>query len=431
MAPGSAGRRWRRLLLGVATSAVLVTASACTDEEAPAETGEPIRPPAVELSPDGVPDDLSIGVVVSLTSAPGEGSQWNEAAEGAQVAAYRYGLGDVEVRVEPRDDRGTREGAATAVQELVDAGVAGIVMATEGRHVTAALEAASGAGVPVLLPYADTLRTLPDGVWTTGADAQQVSSALVAGLEAVGAQRPAVVDAGGGPVAEDEAGTIELRPGGSAAAVAERVARLARSAARADAVVVSGPAALQAPVVQALQERDVDLPVFLSGDAMSPAFARALDEAGASLAAPLTTAGLDTDDVAALAPGSEGAAVSAYLAALRVTAEDGDVTDFFDHEEFETVAGLADARSHDAVVALVTAAAAAGSAEPAAVRDALAGLTPDQSDGLAGPALDFSSPSAVSGDAVVSLQATTQDPGLRPVDLTAAPRLYWFETPTA
>ena len=150
-----------------------------------------------------------------------------------------------------------------------------------------------------------------------------------------------------------------------------------------------------------------------------------------SLSAPLTTAGLDTDDVAALDPGTEGAAVSAYLAALRVTAEDGDVTDFFDDEKFETVAGAADARSHDAVVALVTAAAAAGSAEPGDVRDALAGLTPDASDGLAGPALDFSAPAAVSGDAVVSLQATTQDPGLRPVDLAGAPRLYWFESPTA
>ena len=113
----------------------------------------------------------------------------------------------------------------------------------------------------------------------------------------------------------------------------------------------------------------VALPAFLTSDAVSPAFAAALDESGASLASPLTTAGLDTDDVAALAPGSEGAAVSAYLAGLRATAEDGEVTDFFDNEKFETVAGAADARSHDAVVALVTAVADATSADPKAVRD--------------------------------------------------------------
>jgi hypothetical protein len=32
---------------------------------------------------------------------------------------------------------------------------------------------------------------------------------------------------------------------------------------------------------------------------------------------------------------------------------------------------------------------------------------------------------------VVPQQATTQDPGLRPVDLEGAPRLYWFEKPSA
>jgi hypothetical protein len=429
---GLSTRRRSRVLLGVAASAVLVTTSACTSsEDSPSETGQPVSPPAVELAPEGVPDDVSIGVVVSLTSAPGEGAQWNEAAEGARVAAYRYGLGDVDVTLVPRDDRGTADGADAAVRELAEEGVSGIVMATEGKHVTGALDAASELGVPVLLPYADSLSGLPEGVWTTGADAAQVSTTLSAALEPAGVSRPAVVDAGGAPVDLDEAGTLTLRPGGDATGLANRIRNLARSAARADSVVVTGPAALQAQMVQALQERNIALPVFLTGDAVSPAFAQALDETGASLSAPLTTAGLDTDDVAALAPGTEGAAVSAYLAALRVTAEDGGVTDFFDDEKFETVAGAADARSHDAVVALVTAAAAAGSAEPAEVRDTLAGLTPDASDGLAGPALDFSSPAAVSSDAVVSLQATTQDPGLRPIDLAGAPRLYWFESPTA
>ena len=77
-------------------------------------------------------------------------------------------------------------------------------------------------------------------------------------------------------------------------------------------------------MIQALQARNVELPVFLSDDSVSPVFATVLDGTGGSLSLPLTTAGLDTDDVAALAPGTEGAAVSAYLAALRATAEDGD-----------------------------------------------------------------------------------------------------------
>jgi hypothetical protein len=106
------------------------------------------------------------------------------------------------------------------------------------------------------------------------------------------------------------------------------------------------------------------------------------------------------------------------------------VTDFFDDEPFETVSSAADVRSHDAVVALVSAAAAAKSTDPGDVRDALATLQLDHDSGLAGPALDFSSSSAVSADAVVPLQATTQDPGLRPIGAEETQRLYWFESPT-
>lgn len=419
-----------RLLLGVALAAALVTTS-CTSSEEPEEAGRPVSPPAVELAPDGAPETMSVGVVVSLTSAPDEGSQWHAAAEGAQVAAYRYGLGDVEVSLVPRDDQGTADGAEEAVGDLVDEGVSGIVMATEGDHVTGAVESAAEAGVPVLLPYAGEQTDLPEGAWSTGADAGQVAATLATALETAGVGRPVVVDAGGATVDLDEAASLRLRPGDDALALARRVARISRSAADADSVVVTGPAAAQAQVVQGLQERNVTLPVFLGDDAVSPDFAQTLGRSGGSLAVPLTTAGLDTDDVAALAPDDGGAAVSAWLAALRVTAEDGDVTTLFDEEDFETVAGSADARSHDAVVALVSAAVAAGSTEPAEVRDALAGLTLDTGDGLAGPALDFSSPAAVPSDSVVPLQATTQDPGLRPVDVAGVPRLYWFESPSA
>ena len=75
----------------------------------------------------------------------------------------------------------------------------------------------------------------------------------------------------------------------------------------------------------------------------------------------------------------------------------------------------------------------AGSAEPDAVAAALEGLTLDTSDGLVGAALDFSRDRALADDAVVTLVATTQDPGVRPGGADA-PRLFWFaveESPTA
>ena len=67
--------------------------------------------------------------------------------------------------------------------------------------------------------------------------------------------------------------------------------------------------------------------------------------------------------------------------------------------------------SHDAVVALVRAAAVAGSADPAKVWEAIPGLRLGTADGLAGPPLDFASTVAVPDDAVVTLAATSVSPG--------------------
>ena len=420
-----------RRALALASAALLATTAACTGSEEPPDTARPVSPVSVELAPEGVPDAVSIGVVVSLSSAPDQGAQWSQAAAGAQVAAYRYGLGDVDVSVLARDDHGSGKGARQAVHSLADEGVSGIVLATEGSHVDRALVAAADRGLPVLLPYEGDAAQLPEGAWTTSPSDEQAGAALATALTTAGASRPLLVDAGGGPL--PGVGTQEqvtLRPGGEVTAVAAQVARQTRGQDSADSVLVSGPAPLQGQLVQALQARNVTVPLFLSDDAVSPAFADSLARAGGSLASPLTTAGLDTDDVAALDSGTSGAAVSAYLAALRATAEDGDVTDFFGDELFETVAPVADVRSHDAVVALVSAAAAAGSAEPGDVQQALSGLTLDHGDGLAGPALDFGSSSAIPPESVVPLQATTQDPGLRPVSSAGTPRLYWFASPT-
>lgn len=417
----------RRRLAAATTGLLLVGATGCTSADG---SSQPVEPISVELSPDGLPDDVTIGVVVSLSSASGEGSQWREAAEGAQVAAYRYGLGETGVSLAAEDDRGTRQGAVSAVEKLVDQGVTGIVLATAGEHVGGALAAASAAGVPVLLPYSGAVDQLPVGAWTTGPRPEQAGAALVSAMEVSGASSPAFVDAGGGrPAGLDAAGGEVFRPGDDADRLAATLARRAQGAQSIDSVVVTGPAESQALVVQALQEKNLDVPLFLSGDALSPAFPTALAEAGGSLSGQITSVGIDNSDVVALDPGQPGAAVSAFLAGVRATAQDGKTTDFFDGQPFGTVAAAADPRSHDAVVALVTAAAEAGSAEPAEVMATLESLQVDRNDGLAGPGLDFGDAEALPEDAVVPLQATTQDPGLRPVDADAAPRLLWFALP--
>lgn len=419
-------------MAGLATALLVGGLAGCSSAGSEEARGTPASPAPVALEADRAPKGLEIGVVVSLTSAPGEGSDWSEAAEGAEVAAYRYGLAGRDVEIRPVDDKGTAKGAQNAVRQLVDDGAAGIVLATAGDHVRAAADAAAEAGVPVLLPYETDAAGLPDGAWLTGPDRAQVVSALARALAAGGLGRPAVVDAGGGTLKGiDATATYRFRSNGDAARLARVIARQASSRARIDAIVVSGPAARQASVVQGLQGESVQVPVLLTPEALSPVFPATLVELDGSLSGSLTTVGPDAGDVAAMTPGDDGQALSAYFAALRAAAGDSKEQDFFDGQPFAGVSAAADTRSHDAVVALVTAAATADSSEPADVTKALKGLTVTHADGLAGPDLHFDGAAAtLADDDVHTLQASTQDPGLRPAGAAAVPRLFWFSAPT-
>ena len=123
--------------------------------------------------------------------------------------------------------------------------------------------------------------------------------------------------------------------------------------------------------------------------------------------------------------------MSAFLSAVRNTAADGDQKNLTGDQPFSSVAQVADSRSHDAVLALVQAAAAAKSADPAKISDAFASLTLTQDDGLAGPALDFGQSTALDPQSVHSLRSSNQDLGFRPTTENADPRLVWFSDPSA
>lgn len=410
----------------VVTSALGLTGCSGSEEK-------PAEPAPVAIAADHVPDNLAIGVIVSLTSRPGQGAEWSSAAEGAQVAAYRFGLAHRTVTLRAEDDKGTATGAAAAARKLIGDGVAGIVLASSGSHIRGALDVAAQADVPVLLPYDDGSSTgLRDIAWTTGPDHREIGSALADALSARHLSHPLLVDAGGGrPAGVDPTDTRSFRPGARADRLARKIASTARKGGRIDSIVVSGPASAQATVVAALQGAGLRLPVLLTPDALSPDFAESLAKAGGTLSGDLTTVGPDAGPPAAMQPGPAGAAMSAYFAALRAAAGDDRVKDFFDDRPFATVADDADSRSHDAVVALVAAATQAGSAKPAEVKAALARLHLDDSQGLAGPALDLTSPTALPADEVTVLQATAQDLGLRPSSAaTPGPQLQWFRAPS-
>lgn len=388
-----------------------------------------VQPVPVELSAE-IPDQLVIGVEVTLSAAPGEGAEWRDAAEGAAVAARRFALGGTKVTLVSVNDKGTIAGAAAAVRTLAGRNVAGIVLATSGEHVSGALTEAAAQKIPVLLPYdlgAAGAAGRAGQAWSTGPDRRATDARIVTSLTERGLTASLLVDAGGGPVnglTPRERRTFTA--GDDAAELARTIVRRQKEPKTAvDSVVVSGPIELQAPMVAALQGTSLDLPLVLTPQALSPAFPTALTSAGGSLAGQLWSAGLRDGDVTALEPSDEGRALTAYFSALQLTASDPAAKNLSGDQPFAAVAGAADVSSHDAVVALVRAAAVAKSADPDRVGQALSGLRLGSADGIAGPTLDFAGTQVVPDDAVVPLAATPVSPGLRPPSST--PGLHWFE----
>ncbi|WIE57606.1 hypothetical protein DEI96_015860 [Curtobacterium sp. MCLR17_031] len=451
-----AGRPRNRRPLVIAAIAVLLVAAVVAavltfraiSSSTPAEAVPATVP--VEITVKHVPDTTKIGVVVTL--GDGEGSEWNEAAQGALVAERRLALGGTDITLVTKNDGGTSAGAKTAVESLAKSGVAGIVVASSGKHVSGALSTAAEKHIPVVVPYASAEKDS----WSTAPTAKSIGVAMTTALG--DAKSPLLVDLGGGAPAglrvahvldgddtADTAGlaaTIASRTGATDADDSTDEASDAdpKAAPDSDAVVVSGSAQRQGALVAALQAADVTVPVVLTPDATSPAFGAALIDAGGSLSGSFRTVGVATDDARALSSDAEGRAMSAFLGGVRVLADDADAQNLTGDRPFSAMAGAADARSHDAVVALVRAVGKAGSTEPSDVTDALAALDLDSAAGIAGPALDFTRQQALGAPATV-LAASAQPLGLRPdtasngddsgSDAAQSTALVWFEDSTA
>lgn len=414
----------RRVAVAVAASLTAALALSGCSSSTPSS---PAAPAAVALAAPGVPT-MTIGVIVTLSSPLGEGSDWSKAAEGAQVAAYRYKLGGSQITLKAVDDKGSPEGAVTAVDQLVQAGVSGIVLASEGTHVQAAVSEAAKSGTPVLLPYEMDPARVSGAAWLTGPTKDPVAAATAAA--AGSAARTLVLNGGGGVPTTLTAPKVETVNADDAQS---RIVSLIKKHVKndgTDVVVVTGAAAVQAKVERAVQGANITLPVVLGPQATSPTFSSALAAKGGSLNGNFVSVGTNSGDIVALQADADGQAMSAFLAGVRGAAADSQLKDYFDGASFSLVAPLADSRSHDCVVALVAAASKAGNTKPADVAAALTGMPVTHSQGLAGPPLTFTAPSALAADAVVPLRASTRETGLRPSTNAVSDQLTWFEPST-
>ncbi len=396
----------------------------------------------VALDAEGVPEDLSIGVVLTLGQSGEPGSEYNRAAQGAVVAAQRFAQGGATVTLSTQNDRGTEDGARAAVAALAEQGVSGVVVASSGPQAQAAAKAAGELGLPTILPYAQPSQPAPS-LWTTVPSGTSVEVALRTAVN--GKDRVLLVNDGGPAAASvPVAQTLDLQDFDDLTGLAQEAAILTgdqqrapgapagsvsvEAAGPADAVIVSAATPQRlARLVQALQSRDVSVPLVLADGATAPAFASALSELDGTASGQLVGIASSGGDSTALQQDAQGRGMSAFLSAVRLAAGDPDIKNLTGDAPFSADAWAADPASHDAVVALVRAAALAGGSEPSEVGEALRTLSLGPGEGLAGPTLDFTRPEAL-GAKATPVYASAQDLGLRPADENA-PRLVWVPAP--
>jgi len=402
----------------------------------------------VALSDVEVPPGTKVGIVLTLGQGA-EGSEWAEAAQGAEIAKYRLDLGGTEIGLAVEDDHGTASGARDAVTALAKKGVAGIVLASAGPHLADAVDAASEAGVPVLLPYAPLPADAPKGAWSFAPTDTALVTAMNDALDRYA--RPVLLNVGGSvPDGLHVAETMEAQGADLAvlatAAAAGTGADLTANGAyvggqeqppassspggnqpKVDVLVIAGAPTRMAEMVALLQARQVTVPIMLTPAASSPAFAQTLTAKGGTASSTLRTFGLNTGDSAALGRTDDARAMSAFLQALTQFSADGNATNLTGDAAFAQVAPWADTRAHDAVLALAHAAASAGDSDPSRVSGSIGGMRIGAGSGVAGPTLDFSAREAATGT-VQTLYATGQSLGLRPA-AADVPELTWFPEP--
>lgn len=400
----------------------------------------------VALKAEGMPKDFSIGVVLTFGQSGEPGSEYNRAAQGAVVAAQRFAQGGVTVALSAQNDGGSEEGARAAVQALAEQGASGVIVASTGPQARAAAKTAGELGLPAILPYAEPAE-LTQTTWTTSPSRASIDAAVRITLE--GKNRVLLVSDGGqANAAVHVAQTLNLeefedvmslaqeaaiRTGDQLRPPAEDAPEGAEStsvAEAADAVIVSAATPQRlARLVQALQARGVSVPLVLPDGAAAPAFTSTLAEADGTASGQLVSYSAGGGDAAALQQDAQGRGMSAFLSAVRLASSNSKVSNLTGDGPFSADAWAADTGSHDAVVALVRAAALAGTGDPVKVGAALGTMSFGPGEGIAGPDLDFSRSAALTTEAV-PVYASPQDLGLRPADENA-PRLVWVPAPLA
>lgn len=390
-----------RARLFAAVAIVAIVASGCSDDKDKPESGAPSVKEidsAIALS-TSAPAGAKVGLILSTA---GPGKDVRELAAGAYVAEYRVNAAKADsMRLVVEDDLGTPEGAVAAVDRLADEGVVGIVYASLGDQAKAAADRAAERNVALLAPYAaDGALTSAATTFLTGPTEQQAASELTEYVKSKALTPVAVVHQTGpyGDRGRELLGGagLEVQHDVTFDPASDDPSAPVKTLAASEPGVVIAWTELDGAVrlLSEMKAAGVSAPVLFAPRVAVPAFGRAQK----ALTAPAATDGLLSAGTW-VGPWTPTAAVDAFYAARNKAASEGARADLTN----------AEMRSHDAVLALLAAADAADSNEPAQVVVALRSL--GKVGGAAGAAAQYGNPASVNDGDVALLTYSTLDDG--------------------
>lgn len=406
--------RARRAAIAALTVAALAGAACNNPTKKDASTDKPgntavkSAEPAVALKTSVT--GAKVGMIIS---SGGPGADVKDLAAGAYVAAFRLngakdGHDNVQLVVE--DDNGTPEGATAAVKSLVDQGVLGIVYASTGEQLLAGAATAAESGVAVVYPYADDSRIVEQGAtsYLAAPTIKQSATELAAHIAKANMAKVALIRQAG---AYGDAGKAALTEAGvsfvsdTPLSGPDGIPGAAIAAGNPDAVIIWTEAALAVAAADSLSQANYN-GAFLFGDRVAvPSFGKGL---ASSLAAPVSDGVLSAGSFAG--PDMPTAAADAFFLAKERAVSSGAVS---------ADLGVADFRSHDAVLALVK--AAEDGADRGAVLDAIKQVSTNDVGGTVGAPADFSNQLAFGDESVALITYSNLKDGSDryPTDATA------------
>ncbi|MDO4898078.1 MAG: hypothetical protein Q3965_02110 [Rothia sp. (in: high G+C Gram-positive bacteria)] len=373
----------------------------------------------VELASQGKAQHASVGLVLTIGNESAEGSQWNQAAAGAQVAIERFNRGGAQVSLITENDRGTAEGARAAVRALAQEGVSGIVVASAGPHVEAAIDEAKTLGIPAILPYEQGRGQ----AWSMQVPVAELSQHVLAATSQT--QELIRLDQAGYLDLDVPAETqIRISQETDLAQLTSDLVKKTSDKTKKFALVVNADAYLTGRLMLALEETPINADVYLSPESSSPAFGQSLMRDQQISLIKALSLGAVSDDSLALQPDGQGRAMSAYLQAVRILSDSN--VEVYGDQTFDSLALAADARSHDAVVAIIRGVETADSTAPADVAAALQTLELTPADGITASSYDFAQQDLISGRTTL-LSPSVGNLHLRPTNgAEEAPQILWI-----